>query len=147
MANLVPDAQRTIYNAAMQDLHDTFKRSITVWRSSAEFITQTDSNYDAFSDAGIQNIVYTPESKTFQARIKYIDRQEKEFGIIVGNEKIDLTQDFQLVRIKVDQETFEYMDDCEKVTIDGTDFIPITEPRPHGLLSPMFYTIYLRSKP
>lgn len=147
MTNLISNSERATYNSAIDDIHDTFSRDIIIWRQSAEVINSTDQNYDAFNNVGVQNTIYTSQSKIFKARIKYIDRQDKEFALIVGNSKIDITQEFQLVRIKIDSIANAYFDDCEKVTIDGIDFLPITTSRPHGLFTPTYYTIYLRGNP
>jgi hypothetical protein len=147
MANLISDADRTVYEQAMQDVADTFARPITVWRSSAQTITNTNQDYDAFSDIGPQQVTYISESKVIPARIKYIDRQTKEFGFIVAGTNIDVAQEFQLVRIIVDIDGNEYIKDCEKITVDGEDFVPLTVPRPHGLFGNNFFTIYLKSRP
>src|ERR1043166_1571317 len=105
MANLISDADKAAYKSALNDVHDTFSRPITVWKNSAQEVTSQDSNFDAFTDQGIKNVVYTPESRTFRARVKYIDKQEKEFGLALAdassraNTSLDITQEFQLVRI------------------------------------------------
>jgi hypothetical protein len=153
MSNLISDLERDTYKSAIQDLHDTFSRNITVWRQSTEVITNQNDDFDAFNDASNENVTYVSESKIFKARIKYIDRQDKEFELAVGGttratgSSIDLTQEFQLVRIKVDKEANDYIKDCEKITIDEQDFIPLTVPRAHGLFDIDWYTIYLRSRP
>ena len=147
MANLIPTSKREAYKQAINNVHETFARDIVVWRSSAQEITSTDQEYDAFNDQRQTNIVYTTESKTFKARIKYIDKQDKEFGLNLANTNIDITQELQLVRIKVDLEANNYIKDCKKVTIDGQDFYTLTIPRPHGLFEPDYYTIYLTNRP
>jgi len=148
MANLISTQDRQTYQSALADVHDTFSRPITVWRDSKQTITSNDPNYDVFSDTPMQNnVVYTTESKIIQARIKYIDRQEEEFGFIVAGTGIDVTQQFQLVRLKVTAEDNEYMKDCAKVTVDGQDFVQLTVPRPHGLFSNDYFTTYFRSQP
>lgn len=147
MSNLIPQTERDIYRAAIDDIHDTMSRPITVWKRSAEKITNLNPNYDAFSDQPIQDVQYTPQSKNFNARIKYIDKQDKEFAFAIASEqnRIALTQEFQLVRIKVKQDAADYIDDCIKVTIDSNDFKVITSARPHGLFDIDYYTFYLRS--
>ena len=147
MTNLVSDSARTTYQSAIDDIHDTWARTITVWRQSSEVITSQDQNFDAFADVKASQVVYTTESQEFQARIKYIDRQDKEFGFVVAGTNIDVTSEFQLVRIKVNPQAHEYIKDCEKITIDGSDFIPLTVQRPHGLFGNDYFTIYLRSRP
>lgn len=145
MANLISQGDRDTYTSALKDVHDTFSRPIVVWRNSAQTITSNDPNYDVFSDQGPAQVIYISESKTIQARIKYIDRQEEEFGFIVAGTGVDVTQQFQLVRIKVTAADNEYLKDAEKVTVDGQDFTFLTVPRPHGLFSNDYFTIYLRS--
>jgi len=149
MANLISAQDRLTYQSALADVHDTFSRDIVVWRSSAQTITTTNPDYDAFSDQGPtqSQVIYTTESRTIKARIKYIDRQEEQFGFIVAGTGVDVTQQFQLVRIKVTAADNIYLQDAEKVTIDGLDFTFLTTPRPHGLFSNDYFTIYLKSNP
>lgn len=147
MANLIDNDQRLIYKSAIDDIADTFGRDITVWKSSSQIINSVEDDYDSFSDKGVKNVTYLPEFKTFKARVKYIDRQEKEFGLAIANTSVDVTQEFQLVRIKVNIEANNYIRDCERITIDGINFTFLTVPRPHGLFEPDYFTIYLRSRP
>lgn len=148
MANLISAQDRQTYQSALADVHDTFARPITVWRTSKQTITSNDPNYDVFSDTPIQaNVTYTSESKVINARIKYIDRQNEEFGFIVAGTGVDVTQQFQLVRIKVTATDNEYIKDAAKITVDGQDFTMLTVPRPHGLFSNDYFTIYFRSQP
>ncbi len=145
--NLVPEAERNIYRAAIDDMHATFSRDITVWRRSAVTISPDDENFDAFSDRIPTNRQYVSESRVFKARIKYIDKQDKEFDLIAGSFKTDIVQEFQLLRIKVNNEANNYIKDCEKITVDNYDYMILTVPRPHGLFDIDYFTIYLRGLP
>lgn len=147
MANLIPSGERAIYTSAIDDIHDTMGRNIIVWQHSEESIT-TDSNYNSFYDDP-PTISYTPISGQVWARIKYIDKQEKEYGLAISSykteDKIQATQDFQLVRIKVKKGDGNSIESAAKITVDNSDFRVITSNREHGLFDVDYNTYYLRS--
>lgn len=154
MSGLISDAELAVYKLAMDDMHTTFARDITVWRQSAETITipsdDTNDDYDAFYNKKVgsqSTITYTSQSKTFKARIKYIDKQEKEFGLAIASaqNQINVTSSTNLVRIKVSKEASDYIENAQKITIDGVDFSLLTVVRPHGLIGLDYFTYYLSS--
>ena len=153
--NLVLDPERAVYIQALDNVHDTFARDIVVWKKSAQTIVSQNENFDAFSDQGISQIAYVTESKTFKACIKYIDRQKLESELNPGDGNasqvvLPMTETFQLARIKVNLEAYNYiLSGAEKILLDGDSFeyILYTTARPHGLFSPKYYTIYLQSLP
>lgn len=152
--NLIPESERVVYRQAIDDVHDTFKRPITVWRKSAQTVTSENADYDAFNDSSVSNVNYTTESKNFYARIKYIDKQDLEDELKagdpgIGSQTLAMTQAFQLVRIKVDREARDYIEGCEKINLDddNLDYTVWTIQRPHGVFEPTYYTYYLQSLP
>lgn len=152
--NLISNAERAVYRAAIDDVHDTFARDIVVWRKSAQVLNSQDSNFDAFNDQSNSSISYTSSSQIFKARIKYIDRQQLEAELRagdpgIGTSRIPLTESFQLVRIKVTRAARDYIEGCEKINLsdDNLDYVVYTIQRPHGVFEPTYYTYYLQSLP
>ncbi len=158
MANLFTNEEIAIYKGAIDDMHDTFARDIVVWGQAAETITipepDINDDYDyayggsAGQRVGSQStIVYTPTSKTIKARIKYIDKQEKEYGLAIesAQNKINVTTSSNLVRIKVKQADVTTVENATKITIDNVDFEIVTAPHIQGIIGTDYYTYYLFS--
>lgn len=146
MANLISDADKVIYESAIQDIADTFGRDIVAWKRSAERVVTANDDNDSFYDNKKKpNITYTYQTGVFKARIKYIDRQDKEFYIAMSDAQVQVTQDTQLVRLKINVENCDFIREADKVTVDGVDFRIVTSPRNHGVFSNNFCTFYARS--
>jgi hypothetical protein len=154
MANLITASELATYKSAINDMHDTFGRMITVWLKSAETITiptnDQQDDYDAFYDNKVgstSTIVYTSKSVEIKARIKYLDKNDKEFGLAIASaeNRINVTQEFKIIRIKVDEQGSNYVDKAEKLTIDGLDYGLISTSRPSGIVTLDYFTYYLQS--
>lgn len=147
MSNLISEAEKLYYASAIKDLHDTFSKEITVWQRSSQEIVSEDDSYDAFYDKKKSDVIYSSQSRVIKARTKHLDRQDKEFALAINSaaNQINVTQEFDVVRIKVDNSDSEYVRDAEKVTIENKDYSVITVPRPHGLFETNYDTFYLRS--
>src|SRR6202000_3289904 len=94
---------RDAYRQATADMHNTFSRPIIVYQKSAEAITP-DPNYDAFyHNAQQPQVSYTYQTGIWPARIKYLDKQDKEFQLAIASRpnQIELTQETQIIRVKV----------------------------------------------
>lgn len=154
MANLISASELATYKSAINDMHDTFGRMITVWLKSEQVITiptdDTQDDYDAFYDkkpGSSSTIIYTPRSVEVKARVKYLDKNDTEYALLIASteNKINVTQKFRFARMKVNESDSHYVDEAEKVTIDGIDFNIISSSRPSGIVTLDYFTYYLQS--
>ena len=146
MASFLTAAQKAAYEAVMQDMHDTFARTIYAYQESQKVIVSTDPNFNYLYNnvKGVSQIVRKSQFKTLSARVLYMDKQkEVMFDSEVGSQ-IKVQHDIGEVRIKLDPEGYAYFKGAKRVEIDGRLFFKITDVRPHGLFRPKFYTYYLR---
>lgn len=145
--NLVPDIQREIYKKGIDDIHTTFCRNITCYHHSNQIINSLSSDFDAGYDNNKKNdVTYSLETGVFCARIKYIDKQDKEFLLALKlQDKIEITLETQLVRIKVKKADAQFIHDSVKINIDNLDFRIVTSAFNHGLFDIDYSTFYLRS--
>ena len=156
MANLISPSELAEYKGAIDDMHDTFGRPILVWLPSQQTITipqndLQDDDYDNFYDNKVgskSSIVYTPVSVTVKARIKYLDRQELEFGLLITSpqNRVAVTQDSRVIRIKVTiNDSENYIEKCEKITVDGHDYERITSAQPSGIVTLDYVKYYFQA--
>jgi hypothetical protein len=127
MSSLVAQSEIDVFTGDFQNLFDTFKRVITVHKNPKKVIKTINTDFlYGYGDPGDQaNYEYVPVSSDYQAMVLYKDQQESD---ILG-EISEVRYFAGDVRIKVDQETSDYIEDgkTEKVTIDGKDFQVMTE--------------------
>ena len=145
--NLISQAQRAALNAAIDDIHETFAREITVYKEASKVVIITDPNFNPLYDTGEGTTSYinTPVYKTFKARIQYEDDIGKRFWTDANVEsqlKIDAV--VGTVRIKIASEDYEYIKDAKRFDLDGKRFVLNSSFRPHGLFSNNYYTLYLK---
>ena len=126
MPSLVSSTEISSFTGDFQDLFDTFKRVIRVHKTPKRIIKQINTDFlHGYGEPADQvNYTYTPVSQDFDCMVLYKDRQDA--GEI---SETNLTYFAGDVRIKVDQDTRDYIKDgkTEKIAIDGKDFQLMTE--------------------
>lgn len=146
MGSLFTSAQKAEYEAVMQQLHETFSRSIFAYKDSKKVIVSTDPNFNFLYNnvKGVSQTINKTQFKLIPARIMYMDKQtEVNFDSEV-NSQIKVSHDIGEVRIKLDTEGYEYFKDAKRVEIDGRLMFKVTDVKKHGLFTPKFFTYYLR---
>lgn len=143
MASLLTAADITNFTGDFQDLFDTFKREIVVYKEPKKVIQNINiQSYHGYGDSAQKtNFTYLPVSGTHQAIVSYKDRQESEEMGGVG-----LMYFAGDVRIKVDEEAKNYIKNgkTEKIVIDGKDFNVLTEDAVKNFFGLRLYVFHLR---
>lgn len=138
--------EKEALESVMQNMHDTFARSIFAYKESQKVIISTDPNFNYLYNnvKGVKQVLNKTRFKAIQARIMYMDKQsEVSYDADVGAQ-IKVSHDIGEVRIKLDAEGHEYFKDAKRVEIDGRLMFKVTDVKKHGLFSPKFFTYYLR---
>ena len=140
MPSLLSDSEKIEYANIFNDIHDTFCRKITIWKTPQKVVIATDNTYNfLYSEQKNLHIDYIPVSGTFDARVLWgdpkklisdLDIKEK----ILGN----------VCRIKVRQDAIDFLAGASQVEIDGRKVEAIGTSRPHGLFNIDFYTVFFR---
>ena len=146
MASFLSAAQKASYEAVMQDMHDTFARTIYAYKESQKVIVSTDPNFNYLYNnvKGVSKIVRKSQFKALSARVLYMDRQKEVMFDSEVDSQIKVQHDIGEVRIKLNAEGYSYFKDAKRVEIDGKLFFKITDVKQHGLFRPKFFTYYLR---
>jgi hypothetical protein len=139
-------SQKQLFENAMQKVHDTFARSIFVYKESLKVIVSTDPNFNYLYNnvKGVSQTVRKSQFSVITARIHYMNKQDEISFDGEANSQLNLIQNVGEVRIKVDTEGYKYFKDAERVEIDGRMFFKVSDVRKHGLFSPKYYTFYLQ---
>lgn len=146
MSSYLNSSQKNEYEEVMQNMHDTFSRTIFAHKHSKKVIVSTDVNFNYLYNnvKGVKTQVYKAQFKPIMARIMYMDKQtEVNFDAQVSSQ-IKLSHDIGEVRIKLDAEGYDYFKSAKRVEIDGRLMFKVTDVKKHGLFRPRFFTYYLK---
>ena len=148
--SLLSDSEKTALDLVMEDVHETFARTITVFKEASEVVIITDPNFNPlYNTAGqMTSIVNTAVYKQFKARIYYNNDIKKEYWNESSvNTQIKLQTVVGTVRIKIKAEDYEYIKDGRRFDLDGRRFVLNSSFRGHGLFDSQYYTLYLKPDP
>lgn len=148
--SLLTSAEKAALEAVFDDIHETFARTITVFKEASNVVIITDPNYNPlYRTAGqTTSVVNTPVYRTFKARIKYEDDVGKKYWSEQGlNSQIKLQVVVGSVRIKIDQEAYDFVKDGLRFDVDGRRYVLNSTFKAHGLFDIQYYTLYLKPDP
>ncbi|MAF24605.1 hypothetical protein CL634_03385 [bacterium] len=142
MASLISTEEKAILTGTFQDVFDTFKREIVVYKEPQKVIGSIDEGmifgYGEYSNP--VNYTYESVSSTFYATVRYIDNQQIEHIEVIGT---DVPKG--LVRMKVEKEAMDFIEDGknEKITFDKKSFNIISTVAVKRFLDSEFFVYYL----
>lgn len=149
MAGFLSENQKNNIKSIIDQIHDTFAREITVFKIGQRTVIASSPTYNALYRQQSANTVTTEISKTFQARIKYVDIGEEFLSNSrAGNDSNNGGQDKIIiptgtVKIKVNLEGFNYVKEAKRVELDGRRFAIKSDGKPLGMFGPQYYEFVL----
>tara|TARA_Y100000310_G_C20633314_1_gene789811 strand:- start:775 stop:1221 length:447 start_codon:yes stop_codon:yes gene_type:complete len=123
MGSLLTDTDKASFKDSIVDLFDTFSRSVTIHKEPKQKISQVNPTNPVLPGYGHEssptNIEYITESKSFDAMIRYADKQSVETDSFAGTKIPTGT-----VAIKVKEDARDYINKgkTEKIEFDGKSF-------------------------
>jgi len=146
MPSYLSSDQKKVFEGIMQNMHDTFARSIFAYKESQKLILSTDPNFNYLYNnvKGVSQILRKSQFKAIKARIQYMDRDNTTMYDNEADAQIKAQGPVGEVRIKVDEEGNEYFKDAKRVEIDGRMFFKVSDVKKHGLFTPKYFTYYLK---
>jgi hypothetical protein len=144
------EATKTWANDQFNNLHETFKRPITIWKTAEQIIiAQNPENNWMFASAPFNSeTVVVQQSGVFGARILYGKKEAltpiNSIQFRNTTEQNNLWLQEGEVRIRLDPTGTAFLQGAKKVTFDDTVFEIVTSKRPHGLFTPNFNDFTLR---
>jgi len=151
MAGFLSTDQINKVRDLMGTLHTTFARTITVYKNAKKTLiastTSWNSLYGRTNTGSNDSVEYTIVSETFQARI-YYDDMDTAYLTDDGPSEQAGTQNKVVVsdgtvRIVVEEDAYDYLNESRRVEFDGTKFIIESDGQPRGFTSNQFYTFIL----
>jgi len=146
MGSFLSSDEKAAYEAVMQNMHDTFARTIYAYKDSQKVIVSTDANFNYLYNnvKGVSQVIRKSQFKALSARVLYMDKQKEVMFDSEVDSQIKVQHDIGEIRIKLNAEGYAYFKDAKRAEIDGKLFFKITDVKKHGLFRPKFFTYYLR---
>lgn len=144
--DLLSDDEKNELQGALEDIHDTWKRSVAFYKKPTEVIISTDVEHNFLLEDAPDNtqVQLVEQSGIFDARILYDKRQIiRPFAGFNQENEVKLAIYEGEVRLKVDESGHAFLQDTERVVLDGFIFKIQSAERPHGLFNTQYYTYYL----
>lgn len=150
MPSLISQSLQDLVNAKFVDLHDTFKKQITVYKNAKRIAIASSPQFNSiYGTSGPTNTFTTEEvSQTFDARIYYLTMNEAFLS--VGQSQSEATQSQAKIvvpngsiKIVVDPAAYEYIKEARKVEFDGRRFSIKSDGIPIGLFENQYYEFFL----
>jgi len=144
MADLLTTTERQNISGIIDDVFDTFKRPIVVYKEPTKTVTDVNLDFMFGYDAESQspNYTYTQRTGVYSATIKYIKSTSPDDpSQILSTELED-----QIVRIKVNKTARDFIEDGrnQKVTFDNKSFEFMSNDTPKIFLGNTYYYYFVK---
>lgn len=142
--------QKNTLNNEFNNLHKTFGRPITIYKTALETVVATNPDTNVlFQNAPFNSTTNkVVQSGVYLARILYGKKEPlNPFNSAqrsAGGDQNMIRLEEGEVRIKLDPTGAAFFAGCQRITFDGTIFDVETSKRPHGLFDPNFETFFLK---
>lgn len=146
MASFIAPSQKISLQAVFNDLHDTFKRALKVFKEGKEVVISSNPNYShIYKQPNLDNVQRTALERTIEARIFYFPRK-------LGSERVGVTsqdglktqQPTEEVRLKMSEDDYAFVKDAERFILDGAVYTKDSAIIPNGLFGTGFKTLLLK---
>jgi hypothetical protein len=140
MPSLVSDAEKLLLGNEFNNLHDTFSRLVTVYKTPNRVVISSDNSYNfLYNDQEAIEVTYVPISGQFDCRIEWQDPSK-----LMGWPEIREEIRGNICRIKAKKDFVDFISDAEKIEIDERPVQSMGTSKPHGLFNIDFYTLFFK---
>jgi len=146
MASLLTSAQQSAIQSALSEVHDTFARDIYVYIEKQVATRPSTLNYNPLYGRTKDTAQVSSQTElvkhTIQARVSFSPNQGE--SIVDAGGQFNLTASHGKVRIKVDSDGWEKVQDCTRIEIDNELYIVDSDAKNVGPFSTQYYTVFLK---
>lgn len=132
------DAEKAEATELLGLAFDGFKERIVIYKTpTTTFVASAGSNFNfGYGDQQpAASVEYVTNSGEFWATIEYVDQQDNQ-QLFHALRNANIQQPYGDVRISTSGDTArEYLEQCEKIVLDGKDFRRVTDIMPRGLFA------------
>ena len=146
MANLITSDEKTSLTGSFNDLFDTFKRSIVVYKEPKKVISSINESqlFGYGTSSNVVNYTFESVSGTYDAMIKYSDAGTSKEGKLDQDINSRIPEGQVRIKVKSDARNFiETGGTTEKIEFDNKSFNVVSEDIVKNFLGLEFYIYYL----
>lgn len=143
MASFIDENQKQNIRDIVDSIHDTFARSIVVYKKGQKISMLTSSGYNSLykKNPTLNKEELEQNSRTIFARIQYKTFDQENFYQASSQEKIIIPQGS--VYIKVNYEDYLFIKDAKTVELDAFTYAIKSPGKPEGMFGPQYYKFLL----
>jgi hypothetical protein len=145
--SLISDSQKTTIKAIIDDIHETFARTITVYEEGERVLIAASSTYNGIygkTEGGNSSVSRTVVSHSLKARIKYIDAKEEMLADGQINSQLDISLINGSVRITVDSDGYDILREAKRCEFEGRKYEIVSKGQPTGIFGPQYFHFFLK---
>jgi len=143
MANpLFDSTDKNEINEAFKLIHDTFKKTITVFHKAQKTITPNIEHNSIYGRAGsTENITYTTVTYDISAEVNFADKMDREN---ISQNKTVTRVDLPAGSIKVTiyKDDLSTIQKAQRIEYLNKKYHRISDLRPQGFFDPEYYSFY-----
>ena len=143
MASLVSSGEKAALSGVFDDVFDTFKRDVTIYKESVKILSSvSEANIFGYGDDSNQlNYTYTAETGVYPALIKYADEQTENYNSNLG---AGISNGDVRIKVKKDCRDFINQGKTEKIEFDDKTWNVASEDSVRRFLDSEFFVFYLK---
>jgi hypothetical protein len=143
----ISETLKTQLQATIENVHETFARTITVYEEGERVLIAASSTYNGVygkTNTGGTSVSRTSVSHSIKARIQYINAKDESLsdGQINAQPDIDLINGS--VKITVDDSGFAILKEAKRCEFEGRKYEIVSKGNPTGILGPQYYHFFLK---
>lgn len=148
MQNFFTSGQKAQYEDAFESIHESFGRNVMIIKESKRVIVTTaDSSYNYFYSDDSQSSVeetFVPVSGVFKMRVMWQDPSREISSSENGMDAVRPKIHDNLCRLKMKRDAYDFINGYKQFIVDEKKCDWVGFSKPHGIISPNFYTIILK---
>lgn len=143
--SLLSPEQKNALKAPFQALHDTFKRKIVAYKEAKKVAVNQSPGFNSVYQKSSPLTKTEKVSKEILARVYFPPKgNEKKNVEVSSSDNLNLQMSTVDVRLKVSKEDYDFLEDTERVEIDGEVYRITSAERPNGIFEVEYYVINLK---
>jgi hypothetical protein len=143
MASLFSDNEKNAIESMLNDVHDTFKKSIYVYIEEVTSIDFSDTQFNPIYGRSFNQAKTSKDKKltkhTVEARVFYDSQKDNEFIEDIGAGSSE-----NIIRIKVNYDAKELIKNASVIEVDDERYSLISDAEAIGPFSNTYWKIYLK---
>lgn len=143
MASLITNEEAAALTGIFNDIFDTFKREIVVWKEPIKTVATINESYlYGYGDpSNLINYTNSPVSGVYNAVIKYTDEMESTYD---SNVTSYLPEGEARIKVQTETKNFIEKGKTERIDFDGKSFNVTSEVTPKMFLKNEFWVYHLQ---